>query len=135
MPTRCSRSWAARRASDITRSWLTAAANCCTRNRSQRIDRPDESERRLKTVDLCYNFGANRGTIMAQSRLKEPKSERIAALAAVPHAERSPGCQLDLGWVEDVRVNRSAVERRPAPLPGRRTVKQDWQAAWLLRAV
>jgi len=43
--------------------------------------------------------------------------------------------ELDLGWVHDVRVNRSAVERRAATLPGRRTVKQDWQAAWLLRAL
>ncbi|MBE9551839.1 MAG: deoxyribose-phosphate aldolase [Proteobacteria bacterium] len=42
---------------------------------------------------------------------------------------------LDLDWVEDVRVNRSAVERRAASLPGRRTVKKDWQAAWLLKAV
>ena len=29
----------------------------------------------------------------------------------------------------------SAVERRAATLPGRRTVKKEWQAAWLLRAV
>jgi deoxyribose-phosphate aldolase len=72
---------------------------------------------------------------MTQSRLKEPKSERIAALAPAPHAERNPGVALDLGWIEDARVNRSAVERRAATLPGRRTVKQDWQAAWLLRAV
>jgi deoxyribose-phosphate aldolase len=42
---------------------------------------------------------------------------------------------LDHGWIEDARVNRSAVERRAATLPGRRTVKQDWQAAWLLRAI
>jgi deoxyribose-phosphate aldolase len=34
-----------------------------------------------------------------------------------------------------LRVNRSAVERRAATLPGRRTVKKEWQAAWLLRAV
>jgi deoxyribose-phosphate aldolase len=33
------------------------------------------------------------------------------------------------------RVNRSAVERRTATLPGRRTVKKAWQAAWLLRAI
>src|SRR5262245_34833897 len=72
---------------------------------------------------------------MTQSRLKEPKSERIATLAPVPHAPRNPGCELDLGWVEDIRVNRSAVERRTATLPGRRTVKQQWQAAWLLRAI
>jgi len=34
-----------------------------------------------------------------------------------------------------VRVNLSAAERRVATLPGRRTVKKDWQAAWLLKAV
>ena len=42
---------------------------------------------------------------------------------------------LELDWVEDVRVNRSAVERRTTSLRGRRTVKKEWQAAWLLRAV
>src|SRR5689334_10260600 len=72
---------------------------------------------------------------MTQSRLKEQKSERIATLTPAAHAERNPGGPLDLGWVEDARVNRSAVERRAATLPGRRSVKQDWQAAWLLRAI
>lgn len=53
-----------------------------------------------------------------------------------PHqSERNPGQTLDLGWVNEVRVNRSAVERRAATLPGRRTVKKEWQAAWLLRAI
>jgi len=42
---------------------------------------------------------------------------------------------LELEWVEGVRINRSAVERRAATLPARRTVKKEWQAAWLLRAV
>jgi deoxyribose-phosphate aldolase len=42
---------------------------------------------------------------------------------------------LDLDWVNDVRVNLSAVERRVASLAGRRTVKKQWQAAWLLKAV
>ena len=49
--------------------------------------------------------------------------------------ERNPISPLDLGWVNSVRVNRSAVERRTATLGGRRTVKKDWQAAWLLRAI
>ncbi|HST87733.1 MAG TPA: deoxyribose-phosphate aldolase, partial [Ktedonobacterales bacterium] len=49
--------------------------------------------------------------------------------------ERNPGMPLDLSHVEDVRVNRSAVERRAATLPARRTVKKTWQAAWLLRAI
>src|SRR5919106_5933748 len=50
-------------------------------------------------------------------------------------ARRNPGTPLDLDAVLALRVNRSAVERRAATLPARRTVKQDWQAAWLLRAV
>ncbi|RIH89361.1 Deoxyribose-phosphate aldolase [Meiothermus luteus] len=48
---------------------------------------------------------------------------------------RNPGMPLDLGMVEEARVNRSAVERRAATLPARRTVKKAWQAAWLLHAV
>ena len=45
------------------------------------------------------------------------------------------GTSLNLDWVEDVRVNTSAVERRAATLVTRRTVKKDWQIAWLLRAI
>ncbi|HSR41768.1 MAG TPA: hypothetical protein VLL48_06345, partial [Longimicrobiales bacterium] len=42
---------------------------------------------------------------------------------------------LELDAIRDVRVNRSAVERRAATLGSRRSVKKEWQAAWLLRAV
>ena len=48
---------------------------------------------------------------------------------------RNPGVPLDLDWVMGAHVNKSAVERRVATLPLRRTVKKEWQAAWLLRAV
>ena len=48
---------------------------------------------------------------------------------------RNPGMELDLGWVAEQRVNLSAGERRVASLPGRRTVKKDAQAAWLLKAL
>jgi deoxyribose-phosphate aldolase len=48
---------------------------------------------------------------------------------------RNPGTALDLDWVKDVRVNLSAVERRAATIGTRRTVKKEWQAAWLLRAL
>jgi len=51
------------------------------------------------------------------------------------HDERNPGTPLDLDRVLDQRVNRSAVERRAATLGTRRTVKKEWQAAWLLRAI
>lgn len=49
--------------------------------------------------------------------------------------ERNPGMPLDLGWVYDSRVNLSAVERRTSTLTKRRSVKKDWQAAWLLKAI
>jgi deoxyribose-phosphate aldolase len=48
---------------------------------------------------------------------------------------RNPGIPLDLSEVGRLRINRSAVERRAATLPTRRTVKKEWQAAWLLRAI
>ncbi len=48
---------------------------------------------------------------------------------------RNAGTQLDLSLVEAIRVNRSAVERRVEALPGRRAVKGDAQAGWLLKAV
>src|ERR1700751_1389877 len=53
----------------------------------------------------------------------------------VPSHERNRGMSLDLDWVNDARVNLSAVERRKTSLTGRRTVKKQWQAAWLLKAV
>lgn len=55
-----------------------------------------------------------------------------------PHApahKRNPGFPLDLDWVERIRMNRSALERRAATLPARRTVKKDHQLAWLLKAI
>ena len=48
---------------------------------------------------------------------------------------RNPGMPLDLDWVAGVQANTSAIERRAATLPGRRSVKKDWQAAWLLKAI
>lgn len=48
---------------------------------------------------------------------------------------RNPGMPLDLDWVAGVQANTPAIERRAATLPGRRSVKKDWQAAWLLKAI
>jgi deoxyribose-phosphate aldolase len=45
------------------------------------------------------------------------------------------GIPLNLDWIDAVRVNTSAVERRAQTLVTRRTVKKEWQAAWLLRAI
>ncbi|MGR3466580.1 MAG: deoxyribose-phosphate aldolase [Shimia sp.] len=48
---------------------------------------------------------------------------------------RNPGMPLDLDWALGVRANQSAIERRAASLPGRRSIKKDRQAAWLCKAI
>jgi deoxyribose-phosphate aldolase len=72
--------------------------------------------------------------------MADPSSRRMTAPAAasaidMPVAPRNPGMPFEPDWVEEVRVNRSAVERRAATQRARRTVKKEWQAAWLLRAI
>ncbi len=55
-------------------------------------------------------------------------------LPQVTHA-RNPGMALDLDWVASVQANTSAIERRAATLGGRRSVKKEFQAAWLCKAI
>jgi deoxyribose-phosphate aldolase len=65
-----------------------------------------------------------------------PASVPVAKPAVAPSIPaRNPGFALDLDWVGQVRMNRSALERRAGTIGARRTVKKDWQAAWLLRAI
>lgn len=61
-------------------------------------------------------------------------TDKAAHLPQV-HEARNPGMALDMDWVRAARANRSAIERRAGTLPGRRSVKKDYQAAWLARAV
>ncbi len=63
---------------------------------------------------------------MATISKLEPKTQ---------HHERNPGLPYNPDAVEDIHVNLSAVERRASTLGGRRTVKKQHQAAWLLKAV
>lgn len=49
--------------------------------------------------------------------------------------QRNPGTELDLDLISKIRVNKSAVERRTQTLTKRRSVKKDYQAAWLLKAI
>ncbi len=73
---------------------------------------------------------------MGKKKDKKDKALRAVDEPQQRHTlERNPGTALALDWVRDVRVNRSAVERRAATIPGRRSVKKAWQAAWLVRAI
>jgi deoxyribose-phosphate aldolase len=68
----------------------------------------------------------------AQNLAKQ--NQTLASLNGRPLLPNT-GIPLDLEWVREVRVNTSAVERRAQSHVARRTVKKDWQAAWLLRAI
>ena len=71
---------------------------------------------------------------MAQS-VPVRESAEIHRLRNAPDAPHNPGIPFDPEPVAGVRVNLSAVERRAATLPKRRTVKKEWQAAWLVKAI
>jgi len=68
------------------------------------------------------------------ARSESRGASAIAILSGRPLLPNT-GIPLNLDWVQEVRVNTSAVERRVQSQVARRTVKKDWQAAWLLRAI
>ena len=63
-----------------------------------------------------------------------PAQTAVHQLPQIAHP-RNAGMPLDLDWVAAVQANTSAIERRTATLPGRRSVKKDHQAAWLCKAI
>ncbi len=72
---------------------------------------------------------------MTTTRRRTEASSATPDSSSLSLQERNPGMALDLDWLHQVHINRSAVERRAATLSTRRTVKKEWQAAWLLRAI
>src|SRR5713101_6608797 len=74
---------------------------------------------------------------LGHQTLRGPLSPSDTAIAnyAGRELQSNRGVPLNLDWVNAVRVNTSAVERRAQTVGTRRTVKKEWQAAWLLRAI
>ena len=73
---------------------------------------------------------------LAAKRTANGRAALAEAPAKAAAVARNQSIPLDLDWVQEARfTNRSAAERRAATLPARRSVKKEWQAAWLLRAV
>jgi len=60
------------------------------------------------------------------------KAEKQILINSLPRVQ---GCDFHPDWVDEIRINKSAVDRRISSLTGRRTVKKQWQAAWLLKAI
>jgi deoxyribose-phosphate aldolase len=104
--------------------------NCFSRARywkgSQRNLRKD-------SVSSSHNPKAVRGAdgLAAATQSHQPSVAKLGNQSLLSNS----GIPLDLNWVQDVRVNTSAVERRVQSQVARRTVKKEWQAAWLLRAI
>ena len=67
--------------------------------------------------------------------MQREKDQTLSTQLPQVQEVRNPGMALDMDWVASVQANTSAIERRAATLPGRRSVKKDYQAAWLLKAV
>ncbi|TVP47568.1 MAG: deoxyribose-phosphate aldolase [Gemmatimonadales bacterium] len=63
------------------------------------------------------------------------RGEDTRPTAGTASGDRNPGIPLDLEWIRRMQVNRSAVERRAGQFGARRSLKKEWQAAWLLRAI
>ena len=63
------------------------------------------------------------------------EADLTAAQLPQLHEPRNQVMPLDLRWVASVQANTSAIERRAATLPGRRSVKKEYQAAWLCKAI
>ncbi len=63
------------------------------------------------------------------------KPVSVSAAPSVADPARNPGTALEAGWLDAVRINLSAVERRCATLGTRRSLKKQWQVAWWLRAI
>ncbi|NND41574.1 MAG: deoxyribose-phosphate aldolase [Silicimonas sp.] len=72
---------------------------------------------------------------MTSERTSAAKTVSVSAQLPQVHEPRNPGTALDLDNIASVQANTSAIERRAATLPGRRSVKNAYQAAWLLRAI
>ena len=49
--------------------------------------------------------------------------------------KRNPGMPLELDWIKNINVNLSAVQKRVSTLTKRRSIKKEWQVAWLIKAI
>jgi deoxyribose-phosphate aldolase len=86
------------------------------------------------SADYDQRRGVAHDLIRRDTMSSDAPADAIAHLAGRPLLPNT-GIPLDLDYLKDVRINTSAVERRAQTHVTRRTVKKDWQAAWLLRAI
>src|ERR1019366_10649981 len=81
------------------------------------------------------SMGVDDNKLRASSHVASSDADGVIANLSGRPLLRNIGIPINLDWVRDVRVNTSAVERRAQSQTARRTVKKEWQAAWLLPAI
>jgi deoxyribose-phosphate aldolase len=99
--------------------------------RSRAQFRPERRQRTMSGDQMNSRVVRGAGSLEATDQ----RSGNVIASLNGQGLLRNCGMPLDLNWVQEVRVNTSAVERRTQSQVARRTVKKEWQAAWLLRAI
>src|SRR5690349_2364551 len=87
------------------------------------------------TVTKDSKLGSATNVAARTAGLRSPADKEVLATLSGRELQPNRGIPLNLDWIENIRVNTSAVERRAQTLVTRRTVKKDWQVAWLLRAI
>lgn len=64
------------------------------------------------------------------------KEKKVATMTKeILHHPRNEGVSFDTSFFDHISINKSAVDRRATSLKTRRTVKKEYQAAWLLKAI
>ncbi len=66
---------------------------------------------------------------------KAKSIKQNGSTAIQSHHRRNEGMAYDANTFKEIKINRSAVDRRAATITKRRSIKKQWQAAWLLKAV
>ncbi len=84
---------------------------------------------------IARRYGIGEGSERRTAETRLPLDGRAPVVIGDRELEPNRGIPLNMDWVEEVRVNTSAVERRAQTLVTRRTVKKEWQVAWYLRAI
>ncbi|KAK9869493.1 hypothetical protein WA026_003247 [Henosepilachna vigintioctopunctata] len=49
--------------------------------------------------------------------------------------ERNPGCEFDLSWISNVNINSNAINKSVESIIADKILKNEYEAAWLLKAV
>ena len=86
-------------------------------------------------MDQGKQASAKPGDPATRPTLLQAVKSLVPPAVASAGEHRNPGTTLKPEWFDGIQVNLSAVERRAATMGTRRSVKKEYQAAWLVKAL